>query len=340
MKPFLAAVLVAGFVSLCSLQADEPKTDRIKVLIVDGQNNHDWRTTTPHMKKWLEACGRFTVDVATAPARPPRSGQPAKPKPNPSAEEKAKYDAAMEKYQEAEQKYREAEVAYKFKMAEFKPDFAKYDVVLSNYNGDPWPAETNHLLESLLSEGKIGLVIVHAANNSFSGKWKEFDDMIALGWRDNKYGDRIIVNDKGEEVRVPKGQGPGAGHGAQHAFTIAIRDRNHPITEGMPAEWLHAQDELYQGLRGPGQNMHLLATAFADPKKGGSGENEPMIWTVSYGKGRVFHTPMGHGIEAMRCVGFITTLQRGTEWAGTGKVTVPIPANFPTADKTSSVPAK
>ena len=54
-----------------------------------------------------------------------------------------------------------------------------------------------------------------------------------------------------------------------------------------------------------------------------------MIWTVSYGKGRVFHTPMGHDVNAMRCVGFATTLLRGTEWAATGKVTLPIPENFP-----------
>jgi type 1 glutamine amidotransferase len=63
-----------------------------------------------------------------------------------------------------------------------------------------------------------------------------------------------------------------------------------------------------------------------------------MIWTVSYGKGRVFHTPMGHDLDGMRCVGFITTLQRGTEWAATGEVTIPIPENFPTAEKQSSVP--
>ncbi len=308
---FLAAAYLAPFAV-----ADEPKSEKIKVLIVDGQNNHDWRTTTPHMKKWLEACGRFTVDVATT---PPRPSAPTRPKPDSDEATKAKFEEATRQFRLAQQAYPEA-------MANFKQDFSKYNVVLSNYNGDPWPADTNKSLDTLLSEGRIGLVIVHAANNSFPGRWKEYDEMIGLGWRDNKY------------VRVPKGQGPGAGHGPQHAFAITIRDRSHPITQGMPAEWLHAQDELYQGLRGPGQNMHLLATAFADKKKGGSGEHEPMIWTVSYGKGRVFHTPMGHAMEAMRCVGFIATLQRGAEWAATGKVSVPLPDNFPTAEKTSSVP--
>jgi hypothetical protein len=40
----------------------------------------------------------------------------------------------------------------------------------------------------------------------------------------------------------------------------------------------------------------------------------------------------------MSCVGFITTLQRSTEWAATGKVSLPIPEKFPTADKISQVP--
>jgi len=38
----------------------------------------------------------------------------------------------------------------------------------------------------------------------------------------------------------------------------------------------------------------------------------------------------------MECGGFITTIQRGTEWAATGKVTLPIPDDFPNAEKTSS----
>jgi type 1 glutamine amidotransferase len=105
----------------------------------------------------------------------------------------------------------------------------------------------------------------------------------------------------------------------------------------MPREWLHAKDELYHGMRGPAENVRLLATAFDEKKFGGTGANEPMIWTVTYGKGRVFHTPMGHDLEAMRCVGFLATLQRGTEWAATGKVTIPIPPDFPTAEKTSSI---
>jgi uncharacterized protein len=54
-----------------------------------------------------------------------------------------------------------------------------------------------------------------------------------------------------------------------------------------------------------------------------------MLMTIQYGKGRVFHTTLGHDPEAMRCVGFITTLQRGAEWAATGKVKQKVPKDFP-----------
>ena len=164
--------------------------------------------------------------------------------------------------------------------------------------------------------------------------------MIGLGWRDARAGDRLILDEKGKEVRVEKGKGPGSGHGSKHAFAVVVRDSEHPITKGMPREWMHTADELYHGLRGPGQNMKILATAYSEKKTGGTGNHEPMIWTVSYGKGRVFHTPMGHDLTGMRCVGFVTTLLRGTEWAATGQVTIPIPQNFPTENKSSSVPGK
>jgi type 1 glutamine amidotransferase len=321
MRTFLSALLAVA------LAVPAFAEDKVKVLIVDGQNNHDWRATTPVMKKWLEASGRFSVEVATAPTRP---REPQKPKPDAGDEAKKKYEQDLVAFADANRQY-------KLQMMAFRPNFAEYQVVVSNYNGDSWPAETNAALEAALKSGKIGLVIVHAANNSFGG-WKEYNRMIGMGWRDNKFGDRLIVTDSGAEKRVPKGQGPGAGHGPMHAFQIVIRDAEHPVVKGMPREWLHASDELYQGMRGPVENVHLIATAFADKEKyRGSGEHEPMIWTVNYGEGRVFHTPMGHDVGAMRCVGFIATIQRGTEWAATGKVTIPLPENFPTAEKISTV---
>jgi type 1 glutamine amidotransferase len=274
--------------------------DKIRVLLIDGQNNHNWKATTPVLKKELEQCGRFTVDVAS-------NVKPGEKSPTATVD--------------------------------FPPDLSKYDVLLSNYNGADWPKEMQTALEERLRDGKINLVIVHAANNSFGG-WQEYNKMIGLGWRGADFGDRLILDTDGNVLRLPKGKGPGASHGPQHAFLVTVRDPDHPITRGMPREWMHMQDELYHGLRGPAVNVHLLATAYSDKKKGGTGEHEPMIWTVTYGKGRVFHTPMGHDVTGMRCVGFVGTLQRGTEWAATGKVTLPLPDAFPTAEKTSSIAEK
>ena len=98
---------------------------------------------------------------------------------------------------------------------------------------------------------------------------------------------------------------------------------------------MHAADELYATVRGPGQNMTVLATAQSDPQNKGTDRDEPMLMVLSYGKGRIFHTTMGHDVAALSCVGFMTTYQRGTEWAATGKVTQKAPATFPTANTVS-----
>jgi hypothetical protein len=299
----LAVLLIGlGLATLTSAPAPGDKgAPPIRVILIDGQNNHNWRATTPLVKQQLESCKRFTVDVSS--------------------------------------NLKTGEKPGSVKTVPFPPDLSKYDVLLSNYNGAAWPDEFNTDLDERLKDGKIALVIVHAANNAFGG-WREYNEMIGMGWRNNKFGDRLTVDEKGQEVRVPKDKGPGAGHGAQHEFKVTVRNKEHPITKGMPAEWMHTKDELYHGMRGPVKNVRVLATAFSAKATGGTGEHEPMIWTVTYGKGRVFHTPMGHDLVGMRCIGFMATLQRGTEWATTGTVTLPLPENFPMAEKTSSLPEK
>jgi type 1 glutamine amidotransferase len=176
------------------------------------------------------------------------------------------------------------------------------------------------------------MVIVHAADNSF-GDWDAFNEMIGLGgWdgRNEKSGPYVYYDKAGNVVRDDS-VGSGGGHGPQHEFQIVIRDPDHPITKGLPRAWMHAKDELYQQLRGPANNMSILATAYADPKYQGTDRHEPMLITIDYGQGRIFHTPMGHEDGAMECVGFITTLVRGSEWAATGEVTLSeTPKDFPT----------
>ena len=223
-------------------------------------------------------------------------------------------------------------------LSRFQPPFADYDVVVLNYNGEPWAAATQKAFEKYVAGGG-GVVVVHAANNSFP-EWPAYNEIIGLGgWggRDERSGPYVRWRDgKFDFDRSP---GRGGSHGQQHVYQVVIRDSEHLITRGLPTAWMHPADELYDRLRGPARNLHVLATSFSATDTGGTGEHEPSLMTIEYGKGRVFHTTLGHSAAAMRCAGFITTLCRGAEWAATGEVTLDaVPADFPTADAVSERP--
>ncbi|MBI3693953.1 MAG: ThuA domain-containing protein [Acidobacteria bacterium] len=217
----------------------------------------------------------------------------------------------------------------------FLPKFAGYAVVVSNYNGESWSPAAREAFEKYLRAGG-GFVVYHAANNPFAD-WKEYNEMIGLGgWGDRTEaaGPYLRFRD-GKMVREAK-PGPSGHHGKRHPFQVTIRNPKHPITAGLPALWMHSQDELYDSLRGPTDaKINLLATAYSDPATGGTGEHEPMLMTLAYGQGRVFHTTLGHDLESLSCVGFIATFQRGSEWVATGKVTQKVPPDFPTAGRLS-----
>jgi uncharacterized protein len=310
-----------------ALAAPLAAADPIKVLIVDGQNNHNWRATTPILKAILEDARLFAVDVATAPERP---RPPQKPKAGASADAGPKYDADLARFKAAEADYRQ-------KFAAFRPRFQDHRVVVSNYNGDLWPEQTRSDFVKFVSDGG-GFVAVHAADNAFP-EWPEYNAMIGVGgWggRTEKSGPYVRYRDG--RVVLDTARGTGGSHGRQHEFPIDVRQKDHPITAGLPEKWMHATDELYDRLRGPAKDLTVLATAYADPKTGGSGEHEPMLMVVEYGKGRVFHTTLGHAEPAMRCVGFRVTFARGVEWAATGKVTQEVPTDFPGPQKVSVRP--
>jgi type 1 glutamine amidotransferase len=343
---FLFGTLVFAFILLAFHVLpveDGPQKPKkmLKALIIDGQSNHGiWPKTTAMMKDYLEHTGMFTVDVertAFAWVGPHNDNDP--------GFGKEKRIQLLDQYPIAGGK-KITSVEKPTPDPDFKPDFAKYDVVISNFGWQAasWPKETQVAFEKYVKNGG-GFVLIHAADNSF-GDWVEFNKIIGMGaWgdRNEKHGPYVYYNNENQMVRDTTKGGAGS-HGKQYEFVITTRDKSHPVTKGMPSQWLHAQDELYDRLRGPAENMKILATAYSDEEKNaspfsplrGTARHEPMMLTVNYGKGRVFHTPLGHTDYSMECVGFITLLHRGTEWAATGKVTTKIPADFPTADKVSS----
>jgi type 1 glutamine amidotransferase len=219
----------------------------------------------------------------------------------------------------------------------FHPNFAAYDVVICNFgwNAAPWPKETQADFDKFIKKGG-GLVIIHAADNSFP-EWPAYNQMIGIGgWgnRTEKDGPYVYYDLNNQLVR-DMAPGRAGSHGPQKDYQITIRNANHPITKGMPLTWMHAQDEMYDRLRGPAENMEVLGTSFSSIENKGSGRHEPMLLTINYGKGRIFHTPMGHADYSVSCVGFITSILRGTQWAATGKVDIAIPTDFPTPDVVS-----
>ena len=215
-------------------------------------------------------------------------------------------------------------------MSEFIIDFSPYQLVVLDYNGDEWPEETkNNFVQYVESGG--GVLVYHASDNAFPD-WPEYNQMIGLGgWggRDESSGPYVYI--EGGEIVRDNSPGGGGTHGARREFLVEAFQPDHPIIDGLPEKWMHAKDELYANMRGPARNMEILA--FAHSLK--TGKNEPMLMTITYGEGRIFHTMLGHAgggnfFPAMECAGFVTTTQRGAEWAATGKVTQEIPENFPT----------
>ena len=188
-------------------------------------------------------------------------------------------------------------------------DAGELDLLVLDYNGPRWGAAAERSFVQAVRAG-CGVVVLHAANNAFTG-WDDYEVMVGLLWR------------------------RGTGHGRYHPFDVHVVDHSHPVTAGMRDLRMHP-DELYHRLvHKPGADYRVLMSAFSAPKTGGTGRFEPMATAGRFGEGRVFHTPLGHvwrnnvptratwGDPQLRRL-----LARGAEWAATGAVTLsPTPLN-------------
>ena len=293
--------------------------EKLQALIVDGQNNHEvWPKSTIMMKQYLEETGLFQVDIQRT---------------------QYVWKAEREKEFLPFVKTGDLEIVEQPKIDEtFVPEFKNYDVVISNFGwrAAAWPKETQEAFETYIENGG-GFVSVHAADNSFP-EWEAYNQMIGLGgWgdRSEKDGPYVYYSNAGE-LMIDSTAGKAGAHGERHNFPVTIRDKEHLITKGMPKVWLTGIDECYAKLRGPAENLTILATGKDQSKKAPTDRHEPVLMVIDYGKGRIFHNTLGHDIDSFENVGFIVSFIRGTEWAASGKVTQKIPTDFPTPAEAKS----
>ena len=213
----------------------------------------------------------------------------------------------------------------------FEPDFDGYDLVIVNYGGATWKASVREAFEKFIANGN-GAVILHSSIIPMED-WPAYNEMTALGaWngRDERWGPFVYW--KNGKYIYDYTPGYAGYHGLQHETVIDHRAPEHPILKGLPTRWKHFKDEIYTKLRGPGKNMKILATIKEN------GRDEPAMWTVRYGKGRIFVDVLGHCgndpemIYSILCTGYQVTLLRGAEWAATGTVTQQAPNDFPLED--------
>lgn len=265
---------------------------RIKVLVVDGFGNHDWRTTTRLVKSILEQTGRFDVSVATAPAK---------------AEDPA-YASWKPSFQE----------------------YAVVVQTCNDLTGEGtlWPEPARDAFERYVREGG-GVFVLHSANNAFAS-WDAYNRIIGLGWRKRDAGEALRVREDETIERIPAGQGGATGH-ANRQDRVVHRLGEHPIHAGLPRAWRTPLLEVLTYARGPVENVDVISWAEDPGGKGrwpvewavrfGKGR----VYASSFG-----HAWSGEEEPVnFRCAGFQTLLVRATQWLAGRPVDFPVPADFP-----------
>jgi len=297
------AILLA--VSLIAVPAEVSVAEaggfgKIRVLIVDGYSNHDWRRNTGMIREVLEGTKLCDVSVSTAPNKAEDEGWDV-------------WRPAFGDYDVVIQTCNDLRGGSNGKTP-----------------GPAWPRAVQKSFEKYVAGGG-GVLVYHAGNNAFA-RWPAYSEIIGLGWRKADFGKAISLSREGElRIHAP-GDGGGTGHGPR-ADTVVIRRGEHPIHKGLPEKWMCAELEVYYFARGPAKNLEVLSYAL-DPK---TQRYWPIEWTVRYGKGRVYNSTYGHVWQNqaepanVRDAAFLTILPRAIQWLAGRDVTFPVPDDFPTA---------
>jgi len=287
---FVAAILIYT-------TAAAESSPKIRVLIVDGFSNHDWKLTTQSIRAIIEPTGLFEVAVSTA---PPSASAPGWDNWRPKF---SNYDVVIQN--------------------------------CNDINGGPaWPDEVQRSFENFVHQGG-GVYVWHSGNNAFAS-WPAYNEIIGLGWRKKDYGYALALDETGHITRIPPGEGENTGHGKRFDALIN-RVGDHPIHAGLPRRWKAADIEVYYYVRGPAKNVDVLSYALEPKTgmnwpiewtvKYGGGR----VYTSTLGhvwKGDV--QPV-----TVRDAGVQTLLIRALQWLAKRPVTWAVPANFPTENSTS-----
>jgi type 1 glutamine amidotransferase len=274
----------------------------LRVLIVDGFSNHDWRQTTSLIRGILEQAGGFEVAVSTAP----------------QTTNAADWDAWRPNFSGCD---------------------VVIQTCNDISHGPKWPAPVKKDFEHFVRAGG-GVYIFHSAENAFVG-WQEYEQMVGLCWRKADYGAAIRVNEDGSLVRMPAGEGGSTGHG-KRGDVLVTRLGDDPIHAGMPRQWLSPDMEVYYFARGPATNVTVLAYARdSKPGQGmlwpvewtttfGAGR----VYVSTYG-----HVWNGDtNPPALRCAAVQTMIPRAVQWLAKRTVTIPVPPDFPGTNSVSIRP--
>lgn len=289
----MLSLMTLAAITPASLAAEKP----VRVLIVDGYSNHDWRLTTALIRGILEPSGLFTISVSTAPETKDAPG-----------------------WDEWRPKFSDHDVVIQ---------------TCNDLGGRPsWPQTVRDDFETFVRDGG-GVYVWHAGNNAFAD-WPAYNQMIGLGWRKRDFGWAIAVGPDGRLRRIPAGEGRDTGHGAR-LDTVVRRLGDHPIHAGLPREWLTPDIEVYFFARGPAEHIEVLSHGFDPqtqdqwPLEWTVSYGKGRVYTSTFG-----HVWKGDTQpERMRCAGLHTVMIRALQWLADRPVTLPVPEDFPTTGKAS-----
>jgi len=298
MKFLLFTLMLSALLAVPSRAGPTDSPDnKIRVLIVDGYSNHDWKLTTQLIRALLESTGLFTVDVSTSPASSTAPGWNAW-RPRFKA-----YDVVIQNYNDI-------------------------------HGGPQWPRDVQVGFEEFVRDGG-GVYIFHSAQNAFAD-WPAYNEIIGLGWREKTYGTAIAIGNDGTLIHQPPGEGDDTNHAPNGDVVIHLLGE-HPIHDGLPQTWKTPHLEVYCYARGPAKNLQVLSYARDPrfgrnwPVEWTVNYGKGRAYIATFG-----HVWLGDAQpESMRCAGVQTMIVRAVQWLAHRPVTFPVPADFPTADKVS-----